>query len=65
MFIQDIIHTYPETVQIFRKHNLECMNCQIAEFEEIGHGAQVHHIDPEKLIEELNSVLEGKEDDSP
>jgi len=65
MFIQDIIHEYPETIQIFRDHNLECMNCQIAEFEDIGHGAKVHHLDPEKLVEKLNSALADEEEDSP
>ena len=64
MFIQDIIHTYPETVKIFRDHKLDCMNCQIAEFEEICHGATVHHLDPEKLVEELNSAISrDKEED--
>lgn len=65
MFIQDIIHEHPETIQLFKEHKLECMNCQIAEFEDIGHGAIVHHLDPEKLVEELNSLIEEKEEESP
>ena len=65
MFIQDIIHEYPETIHIFREHKLECMSCQIAEFEDIGHGARVHHLDPEKLVDELNSALAGEEEEGP
>lgn len=65
MFIQEIIHEYPETIHVFKEHNLECMNCQIAEFEDIGHGAKVHHLDPEKLVEELNIIVENKEEESP
>ena len=65
MFIQDIINEHPETIQIFRDHNLECMCCQIAEFEDLGHGARVHHLDAEKLVEELNSALADEEEDRP
>ncbi|MDH3976269.1 MAG: DUF1858 domain-containing protein [Deltaproteobacteria bacterium] len=65
MFIQDIIHEHPETIQVFKEHKLECMNCQIAEFEDIGHGAKVHHLDPEKLVNALNAALEKKDADSP
>jgi len=64
MFIQDIIHTYPETVQVFRDHKLDCMNCQIAEFEEICHGATVHHLDPNELIKKLNLAISKNEEDS-
>ena len=62
MFIQDIIHQHPETIQVFREYKLDCMNCQIAEFEEVCHGAKVHHVDPEELIERLNASLSDKED---
>ena len=64
MFIQDIIQTHPETIQVFRDHKLDCMNCQIAEFEEIGHGATVHHLDPEDLIKKLNLAISKKEEAS-
>ena len=57
MLIQDIIHKHPETLQVFREYKLECMNCQIAQFEEIAHGAEVHHINPDTLIENLNAVI--------
>ena len=61
MFIQDIIQQHPETLNVFREFKLDCMNCQIAEFEDICHGAQVHHIDPDSLIDKLNSVISDKE----
>lgn len=61
MSIQDIIQKYPETLRIFREYDLDCMNCQIAEFEEIGHGAEVHHINPDILVEKLNAAIKEKE----
>lgn len=60
MFIQDIIQQHPETISVFKEYKLDCMNCQIAEFEEIRHGAKVHHIDPETLVEKLNLVISTK-----
>ena len=57
MLIQEIIQKHPETVQVFREYKLECMNCQIAQFEEIAHGAEVHHISPDVLIDKLNAAV--------
>ena len=64
MFIQDIIQTHPETIQVFKDHKLDCMNCQIAAFEEISHGATVHHLNPDDLIEKLNLIISKKEEDT-
>jgi hybrid cluster-associated redox disulfide protein len=57
MTIEDVIRTYPETIPVFRKFGLECMECQIASFEAVEHGAGVHHVDVEKLILELNEAI--------
>lgn len=57
MHIQDVIQKYPETIEVFRDLKLDCMNCQIAEFEEVCHGARVHHIDPDILVEKLNAAV--------
>lgn len=57
MTIEDVIRKYPETVEVFRKFGLECMECQIAAFEAVEHGAGVHHVNVEKLVEELNKAI--------
>jgi hypothetical protein len=33
------------------------MECQIAEFEAVEHGADVHQVNVEKLVEELNKAI--------
>jgi hybrid cluster-associated redox disulfide protein len=58
MLIGEIIRQHPETVQVFTKYNLDCPECQIADFEELEHGAGVHHVDVDKLLEELNGAVE-------
>jgi len=57
MTIEDVIRKYPKTVEVFRKFGLDCMECQIAAFEAVEHGAGVHHVNVEKLVEELNKVI--------
>jgi len=57
MTIEDVIRKYPATVEVFRKFGLDCMECQIAAFEAVEHGADVHHVNVEKLVEELNKAI--------
>ena len=57
MTIGDITRQYPETLPVFRKYRLDCFECQVADLEELGHGAEVHHVDVEKLLIELNGAI--------
>jgi hybrid cluster-associated redox disulfide protein len=57
MTIADIIARYPRTIQVFRSFGLSCQECQIADFEEVEHGAGVHNIDIEQLLAELNKAI--------
>ena len=59
MTIGKIIRHYPQTLPIFEKYGLTCYECQIAEFEALEHGAGVHKVNVEKLLEELNRAITG------
>ncbi len=59
MTIGEIIRRYPQTLPIFERYGLTCYECQIAEYEALEHGAGVHKIDVERLLEELNRVVAG------
>jgi len=54
MIIGDIIGSSPATIPVFARHNLDCYECQIADLETIEHGAGVHKISIDELLEELN-----------
>jgi hybrid cluster-associated redox disulfide protein len=56
MIITDIITQYPETLKVFKKFNLDCYECQIADLETLEHGAGVHKIDIDELLTSLNSI---------
>jgi hybrid cluster-associated redox disulfide protein len=57
MTIEQIIRRYPQTVAVFRKFGLDCMQCQIAAFEAVEDGAGVHRVDVDTLLRELNQVI--------
>ena len=59
MTIEAIIQLHPETIQVFRRFGLDCMDCQIAAFEAVEHGAGVHQVNVEELLGELNKVVRG------
>ena len=60
MTIEDVVRKHPETVEVFRRFGLDCMECQIAEFEAVEHGAGVHQVDVDKLMEELNKAIKKR-----
>ncbi len=57
MTIEEVIRKYPATIPVFKKFGLNCMDCQIAEFEAVEHGAGVHQVDLAVLLTELNRAI--------
>ena len=57
MTIAEIISKHPETIEVFRSFGLDCMECQIADYEQVEHGAGVHNVDIDKLLEALNQTI--------
>jgi len=54
MIIADIIREHPSTLPVFKRYNLDCYECQIADLETIEHGAGVHKVSIDELIDALN-----------
>ena len=61
MSLGEVISRYPETVEVFTKHGLHYIGCAIASFESIEQGALAHGIDVNKLVKDLNTVIEKGE----
>ena len=59
MTIADVISQHPKTIAVFREFGLSCQECQIADFEDVEHGARVHKIDVNALLARLNQVIGG------
>lgn len=58
MTIEDVVTNYPETIKVFMQAGLGCLGCSAARFENIEQGAQVHGIDIDQLISDLNQISE-------
>jgi len=57
MIITDVINKHPETLPVFKKFKLDCHECQIADLETLEHGAGVHKVGIDELLEALNNVI--------
>ena len=56
MTIEEVMLKYPKANSIFMKYGLDCIGCQVAEFESIGHASRVYGIDLEALLKDLNEM---------
>lgn len=60
MTFEEIILKYPQTVQFLMDKGMHCVGCHAASFETIEHGAIVHRMNPDALVEELNEFTSKK-----
>lgn len=54
MKIADVLKKYPSSRKVFAKHIPACVKCGGASAESIQRGAEMHGIDPDMFVEELN-----------
>ena len=65
MKIEDILRQYPQTIPVFRKLGLDCVQCQLSQFESLENGAKVHGIDLQSMLADLNDSIEAKTNSDP
>lgn len=58
--INDVLRCYPETIQVFEKYKMGCMECMGATDESIENGAIMHNIDSSILVKEINKLIKKK-----
>jgi len=57
MKIEEICRNYPAAIAVLKEFGLECNECQVAAYEDLEHGANVHKVDLEKLLSKLNQAI--------
>ncbi|NMA65867.1 MAG: DUF1858 domain-containing protein [Clostridiaceae bacterium] len=60
MIIMDVLMMDRETAPIFMKHGMHCLGCPSSSGESIEEACQVHGIDPEVLLNDLNAHFDSK-----
>ncbi|MGI6151301.1 MAG: DUF1858 domain-containing protein [Christensenellales bacterium] len=60
MKIIDLLKVDEGIADILMNSGMHCLGCVMAHAESIGEAAQVHGIDPQKLIDSINDYLKSK-----
>ena len=60
MKIEEVLRRFPQTIPVFRRFGIDCVQCQLSEYENLEHGARVHGIDLHSLLAELNDAIGAK-----
>jgi len=61
MIISEVLEIDRNTVPILFKHGLHCLGCAMASGESLEEACQVHEIDCDALIGDLNEYFASKE----
>ena len=56
MTIGEVIKKYPKTSFVFMEYGLHCVGCPLAQADTVGGAAQIHQLDLDKLLKDLNRV---------
>lgn len=62
MIISEVLDMDKGTVPIFLNNGLYCLGCPSASGESIEDACEIHGLDCDKLVRELNEYLEKKEE---
>ena len=62
MNLVEVVQRYPDTAMVFMYAGMGCFGCHAAQFESIEEGALVHGIDPDKLVEALNEIVDASDE---
>jgi len=56
MTISEVLQTSPNAAEVFFRHGMQCLGCAIASGETVAEAAQVHGVQVEDLIKELEEA---------
>ena len=59
MNITEIVYQHPEVIPVFQRYGMGCVGCMAARFEDVSQGAQVHGIDADQLVADLNAAIDA------
>lgn len=59
--IMDVLRIDPETAPIFFEIGMHCLGCPSSSGESLEQAALVHGVDPDELVDKINSFLASKE----
>lgn len=60
MKLKDIMNANPKTAEAMQELGLHCLGCPFSINETLANAAQMHKIDPNQLLDKVNSVEQGE-----
>ncbi|WP_244147522.1 DUF1858 domain-containing protein [Streptobacillus ratti] len=63
MNIDEVVEKYPIVSHILMRYGLGCSGCIISSAETIGEGIELHGLDADIILEEINMILEMEEEE--
>ncbi len=57
--INEIIQSYPHTINLFRELNMSCSSCFAVQFDTLENGALMHGMEVNKLISQVQKHIQG------
>ncbi|WP_407635670.1 DUF1858 domain-containing protein [Streptobacillus moniliformis] len=63
MNIDEVVEKYPIVSHILMRYGLGCSGCIISTAETIGEGIELHGLDADIILEEINMILEMEEEE--
>jgi len=64
MTVDAVVKRYPRTAAVFLRRTMNCPDCHISRFHDIGNASKRYGVDLEALITELNEAV-GRTQDHP
>lgn len=61
MSIQEALLAHPKAREVFERHGMPCPDCMAAIVENIEAGAEMHGLDIDALLKELNELAQEDE----
>lgn len=54
--VQDILDTYPQTVETFVAYGMACAGCTLSRFDTVAEAAVIYRLDLERLLADLRKA---------
>lgn len=55
--IAEVLMNAPETMPLFQQIGMHCLGCALSTGETVEEACEVHGVDPDEFIEQLNALI--------
>jgi len=59
--IAEILHNWPQTVQVFLDHRMICVGCHMSRFDTLADAIENYNLSADKFVQILNEVISNQD----